>query len=265
MFTPYDLQTLLGALGQTEAVIVGGQAVNLWSIRYQKDEPPWRGAQPFMSRDVDALGTLSDLRRCAAQLRAEVYLPETPPEETFNTGTLVVRVGDQAVEIDLLKEVKGLNSQEVRQTAVTLELHGNPVRVLHPVLCLESKTVSLTRIRQEGQSRQDLKHVELSLANTREFLADKTADPANLKGLLAWARRIRQLANDQLGLEARQRWRIDFQQAIPAQFWREQTGALRVFVEQEMPAWEQAVREKIRDLEEIQEWVKQLKGQLPRP
>ncbi|MBM3881630.1 MAG: hypothetical protein FJ387_18215 [Verrucomicrobia bacterium] len=42
LFAPQQIRPLLEALSRSDAVIVGGQAINLWSETYQKKEEPWR-------------------------------------------------------------------------------------------------------------------------------------------------------------------------------------------------------------------------------
>ena len=76
--------------------------------------------------------------------------------------------------------------------------------------------------------------------------------------LLRWARRLRSLANDQLGLEAAQVHGIDYQSAVPADMWRKTPGPLSGFMAGEWDSWHQEVREKVSDLVELEAWLRQL-------
>jgi len=116
VFTAHQLRPLLEALSQSDVVIVGGQAINLWSEIYQKDDEPWRSLRPFTSRDLDALGSATALLECARRTYGQALFPHAG-QKTVNTGKLTVIIGGRPVEADFLSEVKGLNNQEIRQTA----------------------------------------------------------------------------------------------------------------------------------------------------
>ena len=45
-----------------DAVLVGGQAVNVWACRYEQDSPAWHELRPYTSRDLDYHGGLADAR-----------------------------------------------------------------------------------------------------------------------------------------------------------------------------------------------------------
>jgi len=262
MFTPGQIRPLLEALSHCDAVIVGGQAINLWSETYQKDEDPWVSLRPFTSRDLDALGSAAALLECSRQVQGQALFPQ-PGENTVNTGKLTVVIGGQEVDVDFLSEVKGLNNQEIRQTAKVIAWNELHLRLLHPILCVESKTVNLMRIQQEPEERQDKKHLRLALANAREFLAEQTPNPATHPVLLRWAQRLRSLANDQLGLEAAQTHRIDYQTAIPASLWRNDAGLLGQFIAREWEPWRQEVQEKVADLADLAAWLRRLREKPP--
>lgn len=263
MFTPRQLRPLLEALSHSDVVIVGGQAINLWSEIYEKDEEPWRSLRPFTSRDLDALGSATALVECARRTHGQALFPEAG-QKTVNTGKLTVRIGGRPVEADFLSEVKGLNNQEIRQTAKLITWRKLRLRVLHPILCVESKTINLLRIQQEPEERQDKKHLLLALANAREFLAEQMPNPATHPVLVRWAQRLRSLANDQLGLEAAQLHGIDYQSAIPTALWQNTPGALAEFVAGESELWRQEVLEKTQDLIELETWLRQLREKPPR-
>jgi hypothetical protein len=52
---------------------------------------------------------------------------------------------------------------------------------------------------------------------------------------------------------------VDSQHAVPIQFWRQRPGPLVEWCLKEAPAWQAEIRQKIRDIEEIASWVKELK------
>jgi hypothetical protein len=56
-----------------DAVLVGGQAVNVWACRYEQDGRAWRELRPYTSRDLDYHGGLAEAR-LAMHLRMLVLI-----------------------------------------------------------------------------------------------------------------------------------------------------------------------------------------------
>jgi hypothetical protein len=247
---------LLEVISQTQAVIIGGQAINLWSERYQKEEPPWLALRPYTSIDVDLLGNQSDARICAQGTKGELELPDDP---AHTPNIAKVRCRNPAIDIDILHTVNGLSTAEALQTAVSLR-HGNvQLRVLHPILCIESKTVNLITLDQQVEGRQDEKHLLLAIANCREFLTELTRNDPQLQPLVHWAERLRTHANSQLGLDVQRKHHIEFLQGVPVDLWLQTPGVLQPWAQGEVPKWRAEVQQKIQDIEEIERWVEDLK------
>ena len=63
-YSPDDLVDVFRALQAAgfDAILVGGQAVNLWASRFESDHPDWGVLRPFTSRDLDYFGGLADAR-----------------------------------------------------------------------------------------------------------------------------------------------------------------------------------------------------------
>lgn len=248
---------VLRAVGDADCVIIGGQAVNLWSERYAKAAPPWTDLRPFTSVDLDLLGGRREVLQVAKLLKVSPYLP-LADENTANSGKLRVLLGDAELEVDFLHTANGINTQEAFETAPLLTFEGTRLRVLHPVLCVESKTVNLATLPQHADSRQDLKHLRLSLANTCEYLAELTRQDAKPASLLRWARRLRRNANHQLGLTAARLYHVDFQEAVPKALWAQQGGGLADFVREEWTSWSEEVSRKLAEELEIEQWLQKL-------
>jgi hypothetical protein len=146
--SPGDILEVLRAVAQTDCLVIGGQAVNLWSERYEKPEPPWTELKPFTSLDLDLLGSRRDVLAAASLLHAKPLLP-VPGENTVNAGKLTVALGREELDIDVVHTANGINTQEAVETAPLLVYRDLRLRVLHPVLCIESKTVNLATLPQD--------------------------------------------------------------------------------------------------------------------
>lgn len=179
-FAPADLVGVFSTLQAAgwEAILVGGQAVNLWARRYERDDSAWRELQPYTSRDLDYHGGLADARLAMKVLRAEGRL-NTALEPGPNAAVLTVSLGpDLEIVIDILTGVYGVSAAEVDRTAIELsgtgKLAGLEFRVIHPLLLLEAKLASLRGLPQEG--RQDSRHVRILTLVLREWLREQLDD-----------------------------------------------------------------------------------------
>ena len=139
-----------------------------------------------------------------------------------------------------------------------------PLSVLHPLHCVESKTVNLATIPQDAGNRQDLKHLRLSLASLRQYITTITLDGGSEQLLLRWAHRIRMNSNHELGLLAAIRYGISFQEAIPSDIWQTLPGPLADFVRKEWQDWKDETNEKTTDLRDLDTWLKSLNLGNPR-
>ncbi len=260
--SPREIKPVLQALAQTGAVVIGGQAVNLWAEHYQKDSPPWNELRPYTSFDLDVLGSRTDVLKCSQALNAQPFFPQ-PSENTVNSGKIVTQLAGTEFEIDFLHSPNGLSPAEVRELARPITFENIALRVLHPLHCVESKTVNLATMPQNSGERQDLKHLRLSIAVLREYLRELTLAGQSDQVLLRWARRMRLNSNHELGLRAAIRYGLCFQDAIPAETWRDRPGPLGDFMKTEWRDWTNEISEKTADSRELDQWITGLKNKNP--
>ncbi len=260
--SPREIKSVLEALAQTEAVVIGGQAVNLWAERYQSDSPPWNELRPYTSFDLDVLGSRTDVLKCSEALNAESFFPE-PSENTANSGKIVTQIAGSDFEIDFLHSPNGLSPAEVRELARAITFEHVPLKILHPLHCVESKTVNLATMPQNSGERQDLKHLRLSIAVLREYLRELTLAGQSDQILLRWANRMRMNSNHELGLQAAIRHGICFQDTIPAEIWRNRPGPLGEFMKMEWQEWTDELAGKTADSRELDRWIASLKIKKP--
>lgn len=137
-------------------LLVGGQAVNLWALFYEKATAEFA---PFVSRDVDVLGDRNTLKEIAelAGLKPTFFSLKPPSNEV---GYIAPKDSeDQSLLIEVLRWVNGASEQELLADAVIFSIgSGNVhVQVPSPVALLKAKLSNLQSINQRG--RQDAKHV----------------------------------------------------------------------------------------------------------
>ncbi len=256
-YSAHELKPVLQALAQTKGVVIGGQAVNLWAEHYQKDASPWKELRPYTSFDLDVLGGRTDVLKCSQALNAEPFFP-APSENTVNSGKIVVQIQGSEFEIDFLHSPNGLSPAEVMELARPISFEQIPLKILHPLHCLESKTVNLMTLPQDAGKRQDLKHLRLSIAILRQYLTELTVKGGAEPLLLRWAHRIRTNSNHELGVQTAIKHGINFQDTIPADLWQSRPGPLADFVKKEWQSWENETAEKISDVRDLEIWLKSL-------
>lgn len=264
--TPQEVKPILQALADAGIVLVGGQAINVWSLLYERPETePWRSSRPYTSFDAAALADKAELLLAAraiekAGFQIEVRLPEAPEESVLNTGLIQAKQGRDEIIVNLLQRLGGLNTQEIRETAVTVSWEHLDVRLLHPLLCVESKAHNLNTLPQDkpDEPRQDRKHLILAVANLREHLAGRS-QPELVSAVLRTAQRLVDLAYHQLGCETLIRHSVEVLEGIPWTTWRsESIPALREFANRETE-FRREIQQRIESQAEVDRWLADLK------
>ena len=166
-------------------ILIGGQAVAFWAAFFRL-APPTVEPTLFTSSDIDFEGASQAARKAADLLKGEVRIPEID-RHTPNTG-LVIFVDSDGItrEIDFLAEPLGLNAQDVRKTAIRLNVSRpgrleTPVWVMHPERCMESRVYNVVRLRQTGRIALDQlrRSVVCAQAFSRYLLDDKSGTRAD--------------------------------------------------------------------------------------
>lgn len=154
--------------GSEPPLIVGGHAVNLWSMYFLSmgvDE--LANFLPFTSKDLDLVGTWDLLERLHQRLKGK--LARSEPRSPVLGRLVVASPSGEDLTIEVLHTVKGLDFKEL---ARTVDLQADEVfgRVLMPHLVLKAKIENAVTIDQSG--RNDVKHVGMMILVVRAFIAD---------------------------------------------------------------------------------------------
>jgi len=138
--------------------LVGGQAVNLWALHYYERAVD---LAPFVSRDVDLLGTRSTLEEVAELAQAKPqYFSLRPP--TNAVGVVIARDSKgEPVLIEVLRYLHGIKEDELLEPSYTFEIGDKsvPVCVPGPVALLKAKVANAADLNQAG--RQDERHIRI--------------------------------------------------------------------------------------------------------
>lgn len=134
-------------------VLVAGQAVNLWALRFMEVESGLKEFAPFVSKDVDLFGTFDDLYLIPKILKGELMRfrdMRTPVMGVFTTSS------EPVLMFELLRGVYGpVLTDKIYERSVFVD----GITVIDPISLLVSKCHNAAGIDQE--KRQDVRHVQM--------------------------------------------------------------------------------------------------------
>lgn len=153
--------------GQVPAVVVGGQAINIWATVYRNrigaSLDPYL---PLVSKDLDLIGPTATLHELSGRFGVPVEFSEP---RTPCIGRIVLPQPKGALKVELLRGVNGLS--EIRNYhMLDATISGRVIRVLDPISCLRAKIANVAEIEQ--QNRQDVKHVKIMTHCVPEYIKD---------------------------------------------------------------------------------------------
>jgi hypothetical protein len=176
-------------------ILVGGQVLETWGL-YFGVLAPSGDAHP-LTEDVDWLGSRQDAAWLCDMLgrgHTELMLAD-PFDPSPNTGfALLQRPDKRVVMMDFLKAIVGPSTEIVEKLAVTIVVHGAiKLRVLHPLLCLESRMANLGVLRSKRQGNGPMQ-AQWSIDIARAYLLRREAEGASIRELMDGCRHIAECA-----------------------------------------------------------------------
>lgn len=211
---PKIASNLMVYLADENTVLVGGQSVMLWAYHYSLVETD----QSF-TRDIDFYGNSADVE--AADLRLIQWGHETRfadlEDASPNSGVILIDVAEgEQVRVDYLWSVQGLAGADIQTRAVSLKVGstGLVLRVLHPLMCLESKIINLGAFAH----KRDASGVSQAAIAVRIALAyvQGMVDAGREREALNAVERLVLIAQYQSASFAYHVFGVDVMQAIPA-------------------------------------------------
>jgi hypothetical protein len=158
-----------------DAVLVGGQALALWSQIYHVVPP--NELSGGISADVDFIGSLSAAKTVGRALNRsggswKLHAVD-PDDATPQTAKLSLTVkGEGYKEIDFLGAIVGVNTDQVKTRAVEMKLRdlSKGVKIIHPLDLLASRLHNLANI-PEKRDAQSVAQVRLAITIVRAFIS----------------------------------------------------------------------------------------------
>ena len=135
--------------------IEGGQAVNLWALRYLDDIPALEQYLPFNSKDCDIWVDYKTLQKISDVLEGQLIKGESPIDGQIGIFT---SYDDPDKKMDLLSGVFGISPAEMDKVCRRVYSLGD-YRVIDPLYLFKGKCHNYLHLPQSG--RNDKKHVAM--------------------------------------------------------------------------------------------------------
>lgn len=179
---------------ETDIVLVGGQALAFWSARFAEESGE---ISVVASKDIDFEGSADAARIAATLLNARLMIP-SPREPSPITGVVTFTDADGFDRtLDFIGAPRGLDAEDVRETAVRVELETQDARpsfwVMHPERCMESRIYNTIELQRVDPLGLDQLRVSVPIARrwSEAILGDDTLNPGQgVRAVLSLNERI---------------------------------------------------------------------------
>jgi hypothetical protein len=234
-YSAADISPILEAIARTapRLVLIGGQAINYWSDKYQQDTPEWRRLRPYTSEDLDFYGGRAEALSCSKVIPGTKAILNDGHDPSPNAGVLLCPFKGGKLRVDILTAVYGLKTKDVVRAAPLIQKGDISIQVLHPLHCLIGKTISLANLPQE--ERQDEKHLKLAILFVSAFLRDLVAQ-GEVRSIFNMIEEIYRVAGTNEALRVFERHALEIEKSIP---WEDLKSSkhpsIRTLIKQRLP------------------------------
>jgi hypothetical protein len=166
---PEDAAWLIKKTVSDRTVLIGGQAVAFWAQYYGISS-----RIPALTRDIDYLGTKAAAKSVSDRLAIPHKLSvATLDDATPSTAVLLVPMDGypEPIIIDYLASIIGVAANKVQQSAVTVEIDKERLKVLHPLQLLQTKIWNLYAL-PEKRTDEGREQARLAIAIAAAYLSD---------------------------------------------------------------------------------------------
>lgn len=203
---------LIAQTASPRAVLVGGQAIAVWARYF--GIPSQVAA---LTRDVDYLGSAADAKRASANMTLAHKLRIARLDDgTPNTAVIAIQLAghEDAVLIDYLAEIAGPTAAEIRRTAVSIQSDGATLRIMHPLLLLQSKMANLQRF-ESKRTAEGVEQARLAICIAAKYIDTLVAGKPAQREILRAVQSVAKFAATAPAQYARDEFSLDCLQAIP--------------------------------------------------
>ena len=170
--TTEQVETLIGLLGPTMPVVVGGQAVSVLAAIHAGRDERLDSLSPLASEDLDLFEDEKAMLALAEGLaRSRIHRPE-PDDFTPNAGKVDGWLAGTYVEVDFLRAIKGVDARDLVRNAIVIATRaGLRMRIMHPLDCVRSRFANVNDLGRHDE--HSLTQAEAAIRTLRLFLEDE--------------------------------------------------------------------------------------------
>ena len=193
-------------------VLVGGQSIAVWARYFAI---PSQVAA--LTRDVDYLGSAMDARTASANMTLKHKLRVAGlGDGTPNTAVISIDLAghEDPVLIDYLAEIAGPTSSEIRRTAISIQSDGVTLKIIHPLLLLQSKMTNLQRF-QSKRTPEGIEQARLAICIAAKYMDTLVAEKASQREILRAAQSVGRFAATAPAQYAREEFSLDCLDGVP--------------------------------------------------
>ena len=206
-----------------DVVLVGGQALAIWSQVYRV--PPPSQLSRGISADIDFIGSISAAKALGKALNrsgGNWRLHEVDPgDATPQTAKLSLTVQDEGFkEIDFLWAITGVDTGQAKGRAVEMTLPDvtTGVKVVHPLDLLASRLHNLANI-PEKRNEQGVAQARLAIGVARAFIC-QAHGAVEERDVFPFVEEVRRIAlNKKLG-RVYYEYALDVLLAVPVEMFK---------------------------------------------
>lgn len=229
---PADLLERILRLAGAEMILVGGQALAFWAAYYHTSAPTIA-----ITKDVDLLGTKSDVERLARGLDARMVFPHKRDMTMLVGQVLKDLPGGNYVNIDVMFRVYGdITTEAITTRAVLAESAAGRFRIMHPLDVLQGRLENVHGLSAK-QDEHGVAQLRLAIDMVQKFVSDiasqesTVADKGSRPVVLRHLARIEALSLSDAGRKVAKRYGVHVADAIdPAP-----VGHIKPFVSKKLP------------------------------
>jgi len=146
------VQEVILTAGNTEAILIGGQALGLWADQLLPPDLIDALGGPVTSKDVDFFGTVDLARDLARVFGGRIEIPDADHVNTPEAAIVLYERDGKTVQIDILGCLAGLSNAEVQEGWVDLPYGSGEdevvIRVMAPMEVLRSRISNIIILRR---------------------------------------------------------------------------------------------------------------------
>ena len=214
-----DVYHYMGAVETPgEAILVGGQALNYWALKYAHKERDISAYQPFTSSDIDFIGGQDIAAQLSEAWNGELAIPNID-ENTPNTAVVCVPVpNDDPILIDFLIGIIGVDEARASKTAAQIKIPktNKTIKILHPLYCLTSQLHNVygqLNRRESDNGQYHVNRAKLAVHVLQAYLNESLQHSS--RSAYNVIEELEEIARSAVALKANLLDHIDIMQAIP--------------------------------------------------